>query len=72
MKWSGEVSAFSIFGPLRLPSEEQDSSMYGSEQLNTLTSYGIPRTISLESTTRTSTPDVVPEQTQAEWNCFDD
>ena len=45
--------------------------MYGSEQLNILTSfYGMPHTISFKSTTGTSIPDVDPEQTEAEWKMF--
>ena len=32
------MTAFSIFDPLRLPNEEKDPFMYGSEKLNNLTS----------------------------------
>ena len=63
--------AFSIFNPLNLPKEEKDLSMYGSEKLNVLTSfYGMPQTITFQSTTGTSVPDVDPEQTEAEWKIF--
>ena len=68
MQSSDVFSAFSIFNPLCLPNEEKDLSMYGSEQLNILTSfYGMPHTISFKSTTGTSIPDVDLEQTEAEW-----
>ena len=63
---------FSAFYPLHLPKEEKDLSMYGSEKLNILTSfYGMPQTITFQSTTGTSVPDVDPEQTEAEWKYFD-
>ena len=71
MQSSDVFSAFSIFNPLCLSNEEQDLSMYGSEQLNILTSfYGMPHTISFKSTTGSSIPDVDPEQTEAEWKMF--
>jgi hypothetical protein len=71
MQSSDLFSAFSIFNPLHLPKEEKDLSSYGSEQLNILTSfYGMPQTVSFQSTTGTSVPDVDPEQTEAEWKIF--
>ena len=64
-------SAFSIFDPVHIPDSEESLSLYGLEKLCTLTTfYGSEQKVFFEGSTGLSTPDVDPEQAEAEWKIF--
>ena len=70
MDSSDIYSAFSIFDPSHLPKNDSLSS-YGNDKLHTLTNfYGSPQQITFDGQTKLSTPDVVAEETEAEWKIF--
>ena len=70
MDSSDIFSAFSIFDPSHLPKNDSLSS-YGNDKLHTLTNfYGSPQQITFDGQTKLSTPDVVSEETEAEWKIF--